>query len=217
MYRSHRAALSPLKPNPKARALARLVRAGICASFMALPARAQTATLPPGLILVAQVSGGNASQMAGAVEKPLQVNEKVELGAVVSTGKSVSVSVVLVFSNGATLQLSADTALRVDEFRQEPLVTAVRVADLVTEPTRSNVSLTVLRGVVTGKVPELRRDLGSHFTVRAGEKQVDVAASTFRVSLRPDSAAGAVPVIHVIKADRERARVDATAPAAARE
>src|SRR3982751_1037028 len=87
------------------------------------PAAAAADPLPsqPGQISAAKVNGSVHVKVAGQT-RDLHNGDFVEQAATVST--ELNSSVVLVFSNGATTQLGADTTLTIDEFLQDPFAEA---------------------------------------------------------------------------------------------
>src|SRR2546421_9307202 len=74
----------------------------------AAPAAAAPAALPPGQIIAAKVTGSVTMTVNGAITS-IKNNDSVPQQATVTTGKDNNSSVVLVFSNGATTQLGADS------------------------------------------------------------------------------------------------------------
>ncbi len=74
-------------------------------------------------------------------------------GYTVTTG--VQSSVVLVFSNGATVRLMPNTRLALDKFRQDPLGGDVDAGTLTAEPSASETALHVAYGELVGDVHKL--------------------------------------------------------------
>jgi hypothetical protein len=152
------------------------------AAFLCMDASAQTAQAP-GQIRVAKVTG-----MATAVKDgntiTLQNGTELTQGYVVNTGKNSSV--VLVFSNGATLNLAADTSLAIDEFTQDPFAEELSVSKLTSEPSTSKTKLNLSRGELVGNVKKLNYDAGSSFSIQTPVGAAGIRGTTFRIIFRPD-------------------------------
>ncbi len=135
------------------------------------------------LILVAKVSGDVKMTLNGATTA-LTVDAKVAQAATVKTGKDSSV--VLVFSNGATTQLGADSELVIEEFLQDPFASAVKIAELTEEPSVSRTKLRLNRGEIVGKVAHLKREQGSTFEVETPVGAAGIRGTTFRIVFIPN-------------------------------
>lgn len=135
---------------------------------------------PAGLVLAAQVKGTVTMKVKG-VSTDLRLESAVPAPATVNTGPESQA--VLVFSNGVTLQLGANTELVLDEFLQDPFGGPVSVAQLKEEPSVSRTNLALNRGDIVGSVPTLKSDRGSAFTVRTPAGVADVRSGVFRVAL----------------------------------
>ncbi|HUR57962.1 MAG TPA: FecR domain-containing protein, partial [Opitutaceae bacterium] len=157
-----------------------------CAFAAVVSVRAQApaapASPPPGLVLVAKVTG-TATKTLNGVRTALKVDDKVEQTAKINTG--LESSVVLAFSNGATTQLGADTELVIDEFLQDPFASTIQVANIEEEPSRSNTKLSLNKGELVGKVAKLKRTSGSTFTVQTPVGAAGIRGTTFRIVYRP--------------------------------
>lgn len=138
---------------------------------------------PPGVIKVAKVTGTvTARTEAGTVT--LAAGAELGQGAVITTGKDASV--VLVFSNGATINLAQDSVLSIDEFLQDPFPDEVAVSKLTAEPTVSNTKLNLSRGELVGNVKKLNHDGGSTFNIQTPVGAAGIRGTTFRIVFRPD-------------------------------
>jgi hypothetical protein len=102
---------------------------------------------------------------------------------IVNTGPNSSV--VLVFANGATVNLGADSQLVIDEFSQDPFTTAIKVSELTEEPTSSKTRLNLMRGELLSNVKTLHRDKGSEFHVQTPVGAAGIRGTTFRIFYRP--------------------------------
>ncbi len=146
------------------------------------PAPAVPSSPPPGLVLVAQVTGSVTKTLNG-VRTALKVNDRIEQTAKINT--ALDSSVVLAFSNGATTQLGADTELVIDQFLQDPFERTLVMANLEEEPTQSITKLSLNRGELIGKVAKLKRTSGSSFTVQTPVGAAGIRGTTFRIVFRP--------------------------------
>lgn len=162
------------------------------AFFGAISLRAQTPTrgvFDPnnnsGKILVAKVSG-KATKKVNGVVTDLAVNMYVEQSATVNTGAGDS-SVILLFSNGATTKLGADTELVIDEFLQDPFADlgTVKVKELEKEPSPSRTKISLNHGELVGDVKALLYDRGSEFTVQTPVGAAGIRGTVFRIVFRP--------------------------------
>lgn len=152
--------------------------------FTGISAQGQDAgSRPPGLIKVAQVTGTVTAVKDGATTT-LANGSEISQGYVVNTAKDASV--VLVFSNGATVNLAQDSSLSIDEFLQDPFAEEVSVSKLTNEPSVSNTKLNLSRGELVGNVKKLNYDAGSSFTVQTPVGAAGIRGTTFRIVFRPD-------------------------------
>jgi hypothetical protein len=152
----------------------------------ATPASAAPSTqtsMEPGQIVVKKVVGAVSMKLNGATTE-LHNDDPVSQSATVITGNDSSV--ILVFSNGATTQLGADTSLSVDEFMQDPFKESVAVGNLQAEPTKSShTKLHLTKGELVGQVAKLHHDQGSYFTVETPVGAAGIRGTTFRIVFRP--------------------------------
>ncbi|MBK8859266.1 MAG: FecR domain-containing protein [Opitutaceae bacterium] len=152
------------------------------AAFLCLDASAQTAQAP-GQIKVAKVTG-TATAIKDGNTITLQNGTELSQGYVVNTGKNSSV--VLVFSNGATLNLAQDTSLSIDEYTQDPFAEEQSVSKLTAEPSTSKTKLNLSRGELVGNVKKLNYDAGSSFSIQTPVGAAGIRGTTFRIIFRPD-------------------------------
>lgn len=97
-------------------------------------------------------------------------------------------SVVLVFANGATVNLSPDTELRIEDFLMEKVDGAIDFEKL-TQGKETNSSITRLklaRGDLVGNVKALNRSRGSSFNLETPAGAAGIRGTTFRVVFRLD-------------------------------
>ncbi len=155
------------------------------ASFSLLRAdEAPAAAIVPtvhGTIKIARVSGDVfAVDHATGLKTRLSVNSLVSDGQTVETGPDASV--VLVFSNGAVVNVKANAQLSVDEFLQNPFTSAFRLRDAIHEPSVSTTRLDLLKGEIVSQVKKLNRDAGSSFTVETPVGAAGIRGTAFLLS-----------------------------------
>ena len=145
---------------------------------------AATAPRAPGQIVVSMVVGEAFAMAAADPQKtPLTRGMRLAEGQVITTGKAARV--VLVFSNGATVNLGAESVLSIDEFLQNPFADVIKVGDLQEEPTTSTTKLHLVRGELVSNVKKLRRADGSIFTIETPVGAAGIRGTTFRLAYRP--------------------------------
>jgi hypothetical protein len=141
-------------------------------------------TTDPGTITATAVRGNVfATVKATGVRSQIANNAELLQGTIVET--EVGASVILVFENGATVNLAEDSQLDIEQFTMDPLTAIVNVATLTTEPTRSNTRLRLNRGEIVGKVATLRTNEGSSFNVSTPVGAAGIRGTTFRIVFRP--------------------------------
>lgn len=141
-----------------------------------------SATMLPGLVVVAKVDG-EVQVIVGGVATALRAGDQVAQGATVITG--LSARAILVFSTGSTVALGADSRLVLTQFLQGPFASAVAVAAAEQEPSASLTELELVRGEMIGNVVRLRADQGSSFQVRTPVGAVGIRGTVFRLVFRP--------------------------------
>jgi hypothetical protein len=169
---------------------------GLLTSFVAemsaqapAPAPTPTPAKIAGIITAKLVTGTVTVQdNVTKTPRPLQEKDQVQVGDTVITGKSRNSGVVLVFSNGATVTLKADSELNIQEFLQEEWNTSLNVAEMTAEPSASTTNLHLARGELIGTVAKLNKEKGSSFNVQTPVGAAGIRGTTFRVVFRPDPA-----------------------------
>ena len=101
----------------------------------------------------------------------------------VTTGKAGSV--VLVFSNGSTINLKSDSVLDIEQYLQDPLEREFNPETAINEPTVSNTKLNLTRGELVGNVKKLNKDKNSSFSVQTPVGAAGIRGTTFRIVYRP--------------------------------
>ncbi len=147
------------------------------------PAGGPTVTGGAELVLVAKVTGTVTKTLPGQAAVAIKQDDRIEQKAKINTG--LNSSVVLVFSNGATTQLGADTELVIEEYLQDPFADTVKVADMTDEPSASRTKLALNRGELVGNVKKLKYDKGSSFIVQTPVGAAGIRGTTFRIVFRP--------------------------------
>lgn len=154
--------------------------------FVATAAQAQQTTRVPGQIVAARVVGTvTATNTIDGAQRVLAINDTVTQNYEIVTGAGASV--VLVFSNGASLNLGAESRLSIEEFLQDPFATEVSVAALTEEPTTSTTRVHLSRGELVGNVKRLKHEAGSTFIVNTPVGAAGIRGTTFRIVFRPDA------------------------------
>ena len=133
------------------------------------PPAAQPAAAAPGRIK-GQIVAARVQGHVTAVSKVNPDGRLLHDGDQVSEDSTVvtagGASVILVFSNGATLDLAGDSRLKINEFEQDPFSTDLKASDIKEEPGTSVTKLYLTKGELVGRVAHLNVDKGSEFTVR---------------------------------------------------
>ena len=158
---------------------------------LALPLSAQTgakASTPvraAGQILATRVRGSvSVLDTSTGVTSVLHEGDKLTEKHTVTT--ATGGAVILIFSNGATVSMSEESVLNIEEFQQDPFGGPVKVSDLKKEPTTSITKLNMTRGDIVGKVVHLNIDGGSEFTVVTPVGAAGIRGTTFEITFVPD-------------------------------
>jgi hypothetical protein len=137
-----------------------------------------------GRIILARVTGEvTVLDKATAVSVAARNNQEITQGFTVSTGKGASV--VMVFSNGATINLKEDSVLDVEKYLQDPFAGDFDPSTATDEPTVSNTGLNLTRGELVGNVKKLKTGQGSTFNVQTPVGAAGIRGTTFRIVYRP--------------------------------
>ncbi len=105
-------------------------------------------------------------------------------GMVVTT--EVNASVVLIFANGAVVNLGSDSILDIDTFTMEPGAPELKPDTITDEPNISKTKINLTKGELVGKVAKLNRAGGSEFTVGTPVGAAGIRGTTFRIVYRPN-------------------------------
>lgn len=139
----------------------------------------------PGYIRLARITGQvSVEEKATGEQRSAAEVVQIEQGTIVRT--AANSSVILVFSNGSTVNLGADSVLDIEEFLQDPFAEELRPAEMTQEPSVSRTKLNLTRGELVGNVKTLRKEEGSSFTVQTPAGAAGIRGTTFRIVFRPD-------------------------------
>lgn len=139
-----------------------------------------------GKVIAVRVEGTvSYSPKSGGASTVLHSGDVFYDGTEVITGPGASV--VLVFDNGARLNVAGDSTLDVDQFVLDPFATPEKVSDLKSEPSTSVTRLSLARGELVGKVAHLNIDKGSEFTVQTPVGAAGIRGTTFQIIYTPSS------------------------------
>jgi hypothetical protein len=138
-----------------------------------------------GQIVAARVLG-QVTLIEGPTAAPvvLKDGDRVSDASTIVTGPGASV--ILVFSNGATVDLAGDTRLKISEFIQDPFSADLRASDIKQETGTSVTRLYLTRGELVGRVAHLNVDQGSEFTVKTPVGAAGIRGTFFRHAFRPN-------------------------------
>lgn len=154
---------------------------GLCA---ATASSAWAQATQAGEIKFARVTGDVTYKAKGStIAVPAQNAASITQGNTVTTGKGGSV--VLIFSNGATINLKEDSVIDIEQYLQDPFAADIKPAELTDEPTVSNTKLNLTRGELVGNVKHLKQDKGSSFSVQTPVGAAGIRGTTFRIVYRP--------------------------------
>jgi len=137
-----------------------------------------------GQILAARVQGQvTAISKANLENRLLHDGDKVSDQTTIVTGPGASV--ILVFSNGATVDVAGDSRLNVSEFEQDPFSGDVAASEIKQEPGTSVTKLNLVRGELTARIAHLNVDRGSEFTIQTPVGAAGIRGTFVKVILRP--------------------------------
>lgn len=155
-------------------------------AFFSNAVHAQATARIAGRIVVAKVVGDvSATNLTDNSQRELSLNDVISENYRVTTGDASQT--ILVFSNGATLNLGSNSDLSIEEFLQDPFEDNVALSDLTDEPGTSTTRLNLARGELIGNVKRLRAEDGSTFIVNTPVGAAGIRGTTFRIVFRPDA------------------------------
>lgn len=162
------------------------LRFAFCAVFaigLFLTASGQTAAdlTKPGVIKVGKVDGEVTKMTKAGEAVALKVGDAlIETDTVTTGNKS---SAVLVFANGSSVKLGADSKLEIAEFKMDPLAEDIVIAKLESEPTVSKTELKLAFGEMIGDVKHLNK--GSSYNIQTPVGAAGIRGTQFRIVFRP--------------------------------
>jgi hypothetical protein len=168
-----------------------VILCGVAALF-AVSAQAETARVA-GRIIAAKVKGTvTALNTTDHTTRELHDSDAITQNYVVTTAQNSSV--ILIFSNGATINLAQGTTLAIEEFLQDPFSTSYSMATATEEPSTSVTKLNLVRGELVGNVKHLHKEgaNGSAFTVNTPVGAAGIRGTTFQIIFQPDSSGKAL-------------------------
>jgi hypothetical protein len=157
------------------------------AVLLAVSAQAATNRVA-GRIVAAKVKGTvTALNTQDHSKRELHDNDAISEHYVVTTAQNSNV--ILIFANGATINLAQDSTLSIEQFLQDPFSTSYSMNSATEEPSTSVTKLTLARGELVGNVKHLHSDGpdGSSFVVNTPVGAAGIRGTTFRIVFRPDS------------------------------
>ncbi len=125
--------------------------------------------------------------IATGVVKDLVNGMEISQGNIVRT--DVNSSVVLMFSNGASINLAFSSELNIETFTQNPFEGNYEPAKAEDEPSVSTTNLRLTKGELIGNVKKLKRGgpVESRFTVGTPVGAAGIRGTTFKITYRPST------------------------------
>jgi hypothetical protein len=168
--------------------LNKILCAAILGFFGGLGADAQTAPAPSakvkGQIVAARVQGS-----VTAISNPTLSNRLLHDGDRLTEDSTIvtaaGASVILVFSNGATVEVAGDSRLKINEFVQDPFSSDLKPSEMKQETGTSKTRLYLTKGELVGRVAHLDVDEGSEFTVQTPVGAAGIRGTFFKCEFRP--------------------------------
>jgi hypothetical protein len=145
---------------------------------------AANSTQKPGRIRASRVIGQvTVEDIASKAVQALVNGAEISQGSIVRTGDNSSV--VLLFSNGASISLGFRSELNIEQFTQDPFGGTYEPAKATEEPSVSTTSIKLTQGELVGNVKKLKTSAGSKFTVGTPVGAAGIRGTTFRIVYRP--------------------------------
>lgn len=172
---------------------------GVCAAS-ALSASAQTSAA--GRIVLARVTGEvSVTDKATKAASAAANNQEISQGYIVTTGKTGTV--ILVFSNGSTINLKEDSVLDIETYLQDPFAEPFDAGKATAEPSASTTKINLTRGELIGNVKKLNKDKGSSFSVQTPVGAAGIRGTTFRIVYRPRGDGTALFTLTIVEGNIE--------------
>ncbi len=149
--------------------------------LLAIPSLSQAA-MEAGTIKAFRITGDvQLLDESTGVSSPIEDGHTFSQGYTVTTGADSSV--VLLFSNGSSIIMNADSTLSVAKFLQEPYDPALgEYSELEADPSQSDTLLKLDYGEIIGNVKRLRS--ASVYLVETPAGSVGIRGTTFRIRVR---------------------------------
>lgn len=164
--------------------IARLVLSAVFAFAFFSSAWAQTQA---GQIKIARVEREVTKLMADGTTAALKNGDLVTEKDTVVTGKDSSV--VLVFMNGSSVKLGAESKLAIEEFKMDPLAEDINMADFADrkkgEPSVSKTTLNLTYGEMVGDVKKL--NTSSSYSIKTPVGAAGIRGTIYRIVYKPTS------------------------------
>jgi hypothetical protein len=150
----------------------------IALGFTATAAWAQTQA---GVIKAAKVTG--AVTIVAADGSQHAANEGAVLTETDTVVTAANSGLVLVFMNGSSVKLGANSRLLIEEFKMDPLASDIAVSGLKKEPSVSQTKLNLAYGDMVGDVKKLSKN--SSYGIRTPVGAAGIRGTTFRIVFTP--------------------------------
>lgn len=158
--------------------LIRLVLGVFALGFLATSGWAQTHS---GAIKAFKVSGAvSRIDSTGASSVVTDGASLTETDTLVTGDNS---GVVLVFANGSSVKLGANSRLLVEQFKMDPLAESISVAEIKKEPSVSQTTLNLAYGELVGDVKKLNKS--STYNIKTAVGAAGIRGTIFRVVFLP--------------------------------
>jgi hypothetical protein len=158
--------------------LLRILFGAIALGFVATSGFAQTHA---GAIKALKVTGEVSRVDSAGTTSPVTDGVLLSESDAVVTGDNSGV--VLVFANGSSVKLGANTRLLVEQFKMDPLAESVAVAELKQEPSVSQTTLNLAYGELVGDVKKLNKS--STYNIKTAVGAAGIRGTVFRVTFFP--------------------------------
>lgn len=154
-------------------------------------------TTEAGRIVVVQVTGEVYVFTTGETLRfPVRNGSLILQSQSLATGPKASV--MLAFSNGATITIGENALIAIDEFTQKPFGEMFKMAQASGEPSASTTRMNLVRGEIIANVKKLNKEENSSFEIKTPIGVAGIRGTTFRLSFIPietNGATGAEPNI----------------------
>ncbi len=136
-----------------------------------------------GQIKAARVENQVSKQLADGSTALVKNGDSLTEKDIIITGEGASV--VLVFMNGSSIKLGANSRLAIDEFKMDPLAEDINTASLKAEPSVSKTTLNLAYGEMVGDVKKL--NTSSTYSIKTPVGAAGIRGTIFRIVFRPAS------------------------------